>query len=348
MNRNGAGEPKACVITLCYNHERYIGEAIKSVLAQTCRDLEMHVIDDGSSDGSAEIIKSYLGDGRVFYHGLPKNTGSFGAKRLYLRLAGETRAKYVANLDSDDMWKPDKLEKQLKALKKHPECRACFTWDEVIHEVGAGPWPLPDNYAQLENRSRHEWFHFFFVWGNRMVTSSMLMERGPFLEFGGFVPEFRKLGGLYLWMLFTMKYPFWLVPEKLTCYRRHAANDSSPTGSAIQLYNEEYLMTRRMLAEMDADFFRQAFAGMLRYPDHAGEPFVLIAEQIRLLLACGRFGYDQLAIELYMANAGKPGFPELMEARYGLTPERLAGLLKNCGLAAAYANKPRGYQIMGF
>jgi glycosyltransferase involved in cell wall biosynthesis len=338
--------PRVCIITLCYNHEKYVGEAIKSVLAQTCGDYELHVIDDGSTDKSPDVIKSFLGDGRVFYHGLNKNTGTLGAKRLYLSLAEASKARYIANLDSDDMWKPEKLEKQLKALEEHPECRASFTWDEVLHEEGAGPWPLPDNYAALENRSRHEWFHFYFVWGNRMVTSSMLMEREAFVEFGGFIPEYRKLGDLYLWMLFTTKYPFWLVPERLTVYRRHGANDSSPGETAIQLYNEEYLLTRRLLAEMDAGFFKEAFAGMLRFAD-IDDPLVLAAEQIMVLLACNRFGYDQLAIELYMANAGKSGFPELMDERYGITPQRLSGLLKNCGLAAAYANKPRGYQVVG-
>jgi glycosyltransferase involved in cell wall biosynthesis len=335
---------KICVVMLCYNHGKYVGEAIESVLAQTYGDFELHVIDDGSSDNSAEVIKAFLEDRRVFYHGFPKNTSLYGARRLYYRLAEESEAKYVANVDSDDMWKPEKLEKQLAALKEHPDHRACFTWDEVIHEEGASPWPLPDDYAALENRTRYEWFSFFFQKGNRLNSSSMLIEREAFLEFGGFIPEFKRIGDLCLYMHYTQKYSFWLVPEKLTVYRRHGSNDSSPDDGAIQLCNEEYLLTRMLLSEMSADFFGRAFAKMIRYWD-LENPLVLAAEQIRLLLAFNRFGYDQLAIEVYMANAGKSGFPELMEERYGLTPEKVTRLFSNCGLAATFANKPRGYQI---
>jgi glycosyltransferase involved in cell wall biosynthesis len=342
-NNAGAG---VCVVMMCYNHGKYVGEAINSVLAQTYRDFELHVIDDGSSDNSKEVIESFLGDSRVFYHGFKKNTRLFGARRLYLKLAEESKAEYVANVDSDDMWKPEKLETQLAALKEHPDCKACFTWDEIIHEEGAGPWPLPDDYAALQNRSRHEWFSFFFTKGNRLNSCSMLMEREAFLEFGGFLPEFKRIGDLHLWMLFTTKYSFWLIPEKLTIYRRHASNDSTPEDGATQLYNEEYLLTRRLIADMDADFFRQAFSGMTRYAD-TDDPLVLAAEQIRILLIWNRFAYDQLAIELYIANAGKSGFAELMEERYGFTPEKVSGLLRNCGLAAAFASKRRGYQITG-
>jgi glycosyltransferase involved in cell wall biosynthesis len=344
VRKKETAAPKVCVMMLCYNHEEYVGEAIKSVLAQTYRDFELHVIDDGSSDNSGEAIEAFLEDSRVRAHRLPKNTGTFGAKRLYLRLVEASEAKYVANLDSDDMWKPEKLERQLAALEEHPDCRACFTWDEIIHEEGAGPWPLPDDYAAMENRSRYEWFKFYFTKGNRMNGSSMLMERAVFLEFGGFIPEFRRLGDFYLWMLFTTKYSFWLLPEKLTVYRRHGSNDSSPADAQIQLYNEEYLLTRRLITEMDAVFFRQAFSGMTRYAD-TDDPLVLAAEQIRILLIWNRYAYDQIAIELYIANAGKNGFAELMEERYGFTPEKVSGLLRNCGLAAAFASKRRGYQI---
>jgi glycosyltransferase involved in cell wall biosynthesis len=344
MKKKETAAPKVCIVMLCYNHEKYVGEAIESVLAQTFEDFELHVIDDGSTDSSSKAIKAFAGDSRVHSHRFKKNTNLFGARRLYLSLAKATEAKYVANVDSDDMWKPEKLERQLKALEEHPDCRACFTWDEVIHEEGAGPWPLPDDYAALANRSRHEWFMLFFTKGNRMNSCSMLMEREVFAQLGGFMPEFMRLGDLSLWMRFTMKHSFWLLPEKLTVYRRHATNDSSPGDGQTQLYNEEYLLTRQLISEMDAEFFTRAFASTIRFSD-TENPLVLAAEQIRLLLACNRFAYDQLAIELYMANAGKNGFPELLEERYGLTPQKLGGLLRNCGLAAAFAGKPRGYQI---
>ncbi len=186
--------PKVIVMMLCYNHGKYVGQAIESVLKQTYTHLELHIINDGSADNSAEVIRLYAEDSRVVYHELHANTNSFGAKRLYLECVASSVAKYVANLDSDDMWKPDKLEKQVALLEKKPHFKACFTWDEIIREQSAGEWRLPENYSEMTNRSRYAWFYFFFQWGNRLNACSMLMDRLVFMELGGFDPNYRTLG----------------------------------------------------------------------------------------------------------------------------------------------------------
>jgi glycosyltransferase involved in cell wall biosynthesis len=318
----------------CYNHEKYVGEAIKSVLSQTHRHLELHIINDGSTDRSGEEIKPYLGDARVRYYALPQNTSYFGPVRMYESIVASTSAKYVALLASDDMWKKQKLEKQIEVLENNPRYKACFTWDEVIYEEGAQGWRLPENYSALGNMSRYEWFYFFFLWGNRINACSMLIDKAVYQELGGYDPNFRAVGDLYLWMLLATRHPFYLLPEKLTYYRRHAKNLSTADGVSVQLITEDYILSRRLITEMDKDFFAKAFSENIYYTD-LDDPRVLAAEKIILLFSFCRREYDQVAIELYIEYSKHKGFVTLMETRYGLTTRELGLILRRCGLASA-------------
>ncbi|WP_418792192.1 glycosyltransferase family 2 protein [Phosphitispora sp. TUW77] len=97
------------IITPVYNSEKYVGETIKSVLSQTHLNWEMLIADDCSKDSTAEVIKQFT-DPRIKYFKLKKNSGAAIARNKALEKA---QGKYIAFLDADDIWKPDKLEKQL-------------------------------------------------------------------------------------------------------------------------------------------------------------------------------------------------------------------------------------------
>lgn len=124
--------PKVTVVIPVYNREKYVGDAIASILAQTFTDFELLVIDDGSTDGSQEVVRSYC-DPRVrlvcneINQGIPKtrNTG--------IRLA---RGEYLAFLDSDDRACPKRLMKQVAFLDGHPDYVAVGAWIEWIDEEG--------------------------------------------------------------------------------------------------------------------------------------------------------------------------------------------------------------------
>ncbi|MBR3430978.1 MAG: glycosyltransferase family 2 protein [Clostridia bacterium] len=114
------------IITPCYNGEKYIGETIDSVLSQTYTDWEMIIIDDGSKDNSAEVIKQYT-DPRIKYF-RQENAGSAAARNNGLRRA---EGQYIALLDADDLWRPEFLEKQIKIMKeKNVICVAC-SYDHI-------------------------------------------------------------------------------------------------------------------------------------------------------------------------------------------------------------------------
>ena len=116
------------VILPVYNGERYLAEAIQSVLAQTTPVDELVVVDDGSTDGSAAIVQAFVATSvastspRVVYHHQPNaNTGA--ARNTGIRLA---KGDLLAFIDADDHWSPDKVERQLAALNSDPEAEAVF------------------------------------------------------------------------------------------------------------------------------------------------------------------------------------------------------------------------------
>jgi glycosyltransferase involved in cell wall biosynthesis len=110
----------SCVVPV-YNGELYLGEALESVLAQTYRPIEVIVVDDGSTDDTADVIASY-GD-RVWSARLP-NSGTPAARNLGLSLA---RGEFVAFLDADDLWHPEKLARQMARFQARPELDMCVT-----------------------------------------------------------------------------------------------------------------------------------------------------------------------------------------------------------------------------
>ena len=109
------GAPRVSVILPCYNGAQWIGQAIESVLAQTYKDFELLVIDDGSTDNSREIVSSYLHDRRVHYI-YQENRGFSGAINRGIK---ESKGDFIGFIGQDDLWLPHKLELQTKYLSKH-------------------------------------------------------------------------------------------------------------------------------------------------------------------------------------------------------------------------------------
>ncbi|MCF0210542.1 MAG: glycosyltransferase [Bacteroidales bacterium] len=122
------------IITPCYNAGKFIEQTIKSVLSQTYTNWEMLIVDDCSTDNSAEIIKKYAEqDSRIFYYKTEKSSGSPALPRNIG--IDNSKGKYIAFLDSDDLWLEDKLEKQYKYLTEH-NCNFVYSNYEKIDFQG--------------------------------------------------------------------------------------------------------------------------------------------------------------------------------------------------------------------
>jgi glycosyltransferase involved in cell wall biosynthesis len=115
--------PKVSVVIPTYNRATNVQNGIKSVLAQTFSDLEIIVVDDGSSDDTAKTLREVFGEGIRYYY--QPNQGASVARNKGVEVA---RGKWIAFLDSDDLWEKDKLEWQFRALEEFgPKCGACYT-----------------------------------------------------------------------------------------------------------------------------------------------------------------------------------------------------------------------------
>ena len=122
------------VIIPCYNSERYIVQSIESVIMQTFQQWEMIIVDDCSTDNSADIIKKYEAkDFRIRYLKTNEPSGSPSIPRnIGIR---EARGRYIAFLDSDDIWLPKKLEEQLKFIDQ-PNVAMVFSNFEKVDQAG--------------------------------------------------------------------------------------------------------------------------------------------------------------------------------------------------------------------
>ena len=104
------------IIMPSYNTAQYIGETIGSVLAQTYTNWELIIVDDCSTDHTEEVVQPFLVDKRIRFLKNPKNSGAAIARNYALR---EAQGKWIAFLDSDDIWFPEKLEKQIAFMQRN-------------------------------------------------------------------------------------------------------------------------------------------------------------------------------------------------------------------------------------
>jgi glycosyltransferase involved in cell wall biosynthesis len=125
------GMPAISVVMSVYNGETYLHEAIKSILLQTYTDFEFIIIDDGSTDSSLSLIKSY-NDNRIVLL-TQKNSGLARALNNGIKLA---KTPLIARMDADDIAMPERLQKQYDFMQEHPDCVACGSWADIIDKEG--------------------------------------------------------------------------------------------------------------------------------------------------------------------------------------------------------------------
>lgn len=116
------------IIMPSFNTGKYITETIESVLAQSYKNWELIIVDDCSSDNTDEIVSTYLSDDRIHYLKNEKNSGAAFSRNIALRKA---KGKWIAFLDSDDLWMPEKLEKQLSFMKSNGYFFSYTDYEEI-------------------------------------------------------------------------------------------------------------------------------------------------------------------------------------------------------------------------
>jgi glycosyltransferase involved in cell wall biosynthesis len=172
---------KVSIIMPAFNAENTIGEAIASALNGTHRNLEILVIDDGSTDGTENTVTDMARqDERIKYHKNPKNLGAYKSRNVMLSAA---TGQFIAFLDSDDTWEPNKLEECLKLLKQHPEVKsvghALRYLDKRGNKVGYIP-TYPTTTEELQDVQENGALPWVF-------PTALVVEREAILEIGGFL-----------------------------------------------------------------------------------------------------------------------------------------------------------------
>jgi glycosyltransferase involved in cell wall biosynthesis len=264
--------PKVSVIMTSYNHAKYLRQAIESVLAQTFRDFELIIWDDGSADDSWQIINSYS-DPRILAFRNEVNLHGGNVRRA---LAQAAPAQYVAIQHCDDIWEPEKLERQVAFLDENPQIGAVFTWVSVIDADGS---PFEDEthfYHHIfdqSDRSRHEWLNYFFYQGNALCHPSAMLHRVCYDECGLYRPGMAQLPDFDMWVRLCLKYEIRVLPERLVRFRVHS-NEVNSSGNRpetrVRAQFEYLQLLNNYKSVRNAEDFLKVFPSAEKYMKTSG------------------------------------------------------------------------------
>ncbi len=208
--------PLVSVVLATHNQARWLPETLASVRAQTLDDWELLVADDGSTDDTAAVLATLAGDPRL--HVLPGEHLERAAARN--RALARAKGRYVAFLDGDDCWLPDKLARQIAALDAAPDAAFCYTIARFVDADGA---PLPHRKPDDPPSG-----HIFprLVRGNVVILASVLARRDHVARAGGFDATLPVFGceDWDLWLRLARHAPVVAIADELVRYRRHAGN----------------------------------------------------------------------------------------------------------------------------
>ena len=217
------------IIMPSYNTAKYIRDSIDSILAQTYQSWELIIIDDCSPDNSNEIIESYH-EPRIKLLKNEKNSGAALSRNYGLR---EAKGRYIAFIDSDDTWVPEKLEKQVKFIKEneyafiYSDYRICNNeiWENVIRTA-----PNKVNKRKI--------YHYCYF---STITVMYDREKVGLIQ----IEDLKKNNDYAMWIQALSKVDAYRLPECLSYYIKH--DNSVSSGNKLKLIKYHYIMWNKGL-----------------------------------------------------------------------------------------------------
>ena len=210
--------PLVSVLMSCYNHDRFVSEAIKSVLEQTFQDYELIIIDDGSKDESPQIIKNYSKkDDRIkaIFH-----AENMGIPKTLNELIENAKGKFICCIDSDDVWIKNKLEKQLEVIEQD-ENLIVWTEGEIID---AESQSTGKTFTEKYNSPKKNGYIFDeLIIGNFIFHSSMMYKREN-LDDIKYNENIKYPNDHQFNLDLAYRYYYYFIPEPLAKYRIHGEN----------------------------------------------------------------------------------------------------------------------------
>jgi glycosyltransferase involved in cell wall biosynthesis len=202
--------PKISVLMPVYNGEKYLREAIESILNQTEKDFEFLIIDDGSTDNSENIIRSYT-DHRIKYHKRP-HQGLVQTLNYGLSVA---KGEYIARMDADDISQTERFEKQIQFMNSNQNVAICGTHAYTINDngeiMGEMNYP-PEKSSQIK---------MYAILHNPFIHSSILMRMKAIIDCGLYDLRFKHVEDYELWTRILSDHHGYNLKQKLIYYRMH-------------------------------------------------------------------------------------------------------------------------------
>lgn len=214
--------PVVSIIIPTYNCALYIAETIASVLDQSFKDIELIVVDDGSTDATRDIVASFSQPVRLVTQA---NAGVCVARN---RGISEASGKYICLMDHDDYWFPHKLDRQVHTLEQQPETGVVYSSFILWHrDKSSGQFPSPDtfdlnSYSDDTVPEFSGWIYHQFLIDCWMLTSTAMFRAEIFDQCGLFDESLPYSEDWDLWLRISRRYPFVQLRRPTTLYRQHA------------------------------------------------------------------------------------------------------------------------------
>ncbi|MBX4258430.1 glycosyltransferase [Clostridium estertheticum] len=257
--------PKVSVIIPSYNHGRFIENAINSVLNQTFKDFELIIADDASPDDSVEKIRRFK-DSRIKFYSFEQNKGAVDTTNFCItKCVGE----YIALLNSDDAWKENKLEMQVRFLDENLDIGAVFTDALFINEEGKELTKETFQWADVfnkDNRSSGQWFKQFFFHLNCFCHPSILIRKNVYDKTNLYNHCLRQLPDFAMWIDVLKFTSISVIKEKLVVFTIFTQTENTSTDTPtnkVRNMNEIYLIMKEFFYDMPLNVFIDGFNELL-------------------------------------------------------------------------------------
>jgi glycosyltransferase involved in cell wall biosynthesis len=235
------------VVIPTYDRARCLDRAVESVIAQSYTDREIIIIDDGSLDDTPAVVErmmdAYGDEAAIRFSRIP-HAGVSAARNRGIDMS---RGEWIAFLDSDDHWLPDKLDRQVRYLAAHPEYRVCHT-DEIWIRKGTR---INQGKKHLK---RAGWFFIPSLELCLISPSAVMVHRSVFREVGVFDETFPVVEDYDLWLRMTARYPVGYVDEKLVVKTGGRPDQLSASIDGIEGYRLRALEKMLRSGTLDGEF----------------------------------------------------------------------------------------------
>lgn len=280
MTQSSSTLPLVSVVVPVFNGERYLRESLDSIVGQTFGSMEVLVMDDASSDGTAQIVAAY-GD-RVRYYRQPANRGIYGNANDGIAKA---RGRYIAVYHADDVYDPRIVEREVAFLECYPDAGAVFSQYIFIDPMGRefGRLQIPAEVRGAKPLEYRVVFNALLKYKNRFLACPSCMVRASVhRDVGGYRDdEFRNSSDLDMWLRIARRYPIGILEEYLLRYRQGH-------GSSAQRYHHLRAEPERFFRIMDGHLEdgARAVAGpdaLHAYEAHRAEDWIMCAMSAYIL-----------------------------------------------------------------